>query len=446
LKEEAPTMKAEPSFAVPEPEPIAVSRAVAGFRRSPLLELLATTYRPGIVSFAVGMPATDLLPAERLAQATALALAGDRAALQYQVPPQRLKAHVVELMARRGVECSEDEVFLTAGAQQGMDLVARLLVDPGARVLLDDTAYEGMQMVLRALAPEVVPVPTHPGLGIDVDAVERLLAAGPRPALLYTIPAGHNPLGCSMPPERAARLVELARRLRMPILEDDAYGFLSYRPQPAPPLRALDDRWVLYLGSFSKILAPSLRAGWLVVPPELIPRLSILKHAIDLDVTTLAQRTLVAYLDTGDLPRHLEHLRGEYRRRRDAMLAAMAAHLPPPVRWNVPDSGIYLWVELPSGADAVELLRFAAAREAVAFSPGAAFATGGGDHARHCLRLCFSSLPSALIEEGVARLGRALVAFLREPPAAPEPRPSSPVRRRAVSRGAKPRPTPRSPQ
>ena len=393
-------------------EPMAVARTVAGFRRSPLLELLATTYRPGIVSFAVGMPATDLLPAELLARAAAT-LAADQPALQYQVPTGRLKKHVVELMAMRGVRCREEEVFLTAGAQQAMDLAARLFLDPGGRVLLEDTAYEGMQMVVRSFAPEVVPVPTSAETGIDVDAVERLLAKGPRPAFLYTIPAGHNPLGCSMPADRAARLVELARRHRVPILEDDAYGFLSYRPQPAPPLRALDDRWVIYLGSFSKILAPSLRVGWLVVPPELVPRLSILKHASDLDVITYAQHALLAYLDSGDLPRHLNVLRREYRHRRDVMLAALAKQMPSEVRWNVPEGGIYVWVELPRRADAVELLRFAAEREAVAFSPGAAFA-GGGDHADHCLRLCFSNSPPKTIEEGVARLARATHAFLAE--------------------------------
>lgn len=407
-------MEAESMFVPPEPEPFPVARTAAGFRRSPLLELLATTYRPGIVSFAVGMPGTDLLPAELVARAASLALAGDRPALQYQVPSQRLKAHVAELMALRGVRCGEEQIFLTAGAQQGMDLVARLLLDPGGRVLVDDTAYEGMQMAVRALAPELVPVPTSPRTGIDVDAVERLLATGPRPAFLYTIPCGHNPLGCNLPAARAARLVEIARRRRLPIVEDDACGFLQYRATPAPPLRALDDRWVLYLGSFSKILAPSLRVGWIVVPPELAPRLSILKHASDLDVTSYGQRVLTAYLDTGDLPRHVEALRGEYRRRRDAMLGALAAHLPPSVRWHVPDGGIYIWVELPGGADAVELLRFAAEREAVAFSPGAAFATGGGGHADCCLRLCFSNSPPPLIEEGIARLGRATHAFLAE--------------------------------
>jgi 2-aminoadipate transaminase len=403
---------AEPVDAADASEPMAVARTVAGCRRSPLLELLATTYRPGIVSFAVGMPATDLLPAELLARAAAT-LAADQPALQYQVPTNRLKKHVVDLMAMRGVRCREEEVFLTAGAQQAMDLAARLLLDPGGRVLLDDTAYEGMQMVVRSFEPEVVPVPTSAETGIDVDAVERLLAKGRKPAFLYTIPAGHNPLGCSMPPDRAARLVELARRHRVPILEDDAYGFLHYRPQPAPPLRALDDRWVLYLGSFSKILAPSLRVGWLVVPPELVPRLSILKHAIDLDVITYAQHALVAYLDSGDLPRHLNVLRREYRHRRDVMLSALAAQMPPEVRWNVPEGGIYVWVELPRQADAVELLRFAAERESVAFSPGMAFA-GGGDHADHCLRLCFSNSPPKVIEEGVARLARATHAFLAQ--------------------------------
>jgi 2-aminoadipate transaminase len=413
----------------PEPEPIAVARAVAGFRRSPLLELLATTYRPGIVSFAVGLPGTDLLPAELVARAAALALAGDRPALQYQVPSQRLKAHVVELMALRGVRCGEEQVFLTAGAQQGMDLVARLLLDPGGRVLLDATAYEGMQMAVRAFAPELVPVPTSASSGLDVDAVEHLLTSGRTPAFLYTIPSGHNPLGCNLAPAPAARLVELARRHRVPILEDDACGFLQYRSTAAPPLRSLEDRWVLYLGSFSKILAPSLRVGWLVVPPELAQRLSILKHAADLDVTSYGQRVLLAYLDTGDLPRHVEALRDEYRHRRDVMLGALATHLPPSVRWNVPDGGIYIWVELPGGADAVELLRFAAEHEAVAFSPGAAFAMGGGAHADHCLRLCFSNSPPPLIEEGIARLGRATRAFLAQ-----RRQPGTAVPRRVPSR------------
>jgi 2-aminoadipate transaminase len=213
--------------------------------------------------------------------------------------------------------------------------------------------------------------------------------------------------------ERRQALVELARTFRVPILEDDAYGFLEYDGAPSPPLRALDERWVLYLGSFSKILAPALRAGWIVVPEELVPRLSALKHATDLDTPSFSHRLISAYLDGGGLPAHLALLCREYRRRRDAMLAALAASFPPEVRWNRPGSGMFVWVELPAGADATALLELALATESVAFSPGDAFAVGASRHAAHCLRLCFTALPAERIEEGIRRLARATAVYLR---------------------------------
>jgi 2-aminoadipate transaminase len=305
------------------------------------------------------------------------------------------------------VRCREEQVFLTTGAQQGMSLLARLLLDEGGTVVVEDTVYDGIHSAVRPLRPEIVTVPTDAG-GIDVDALEALLEEGTRPAFVYLIPEGHNPLGVSLAMDRRIRLVELARRFEVPLVEDDAYGFLRYDGAPHPALRALEAEWVLYVGSFSKIFAPGLRVGWMVVPESLVPMLSILKHGSDLDVTSVAQRSLSAFLEAGGLPAHLATLRAEYRARRDAMLDAMARHFPPGVRWTAPAGGMFVWVTLPPGQDAVALLRRAVAAEQVAFVPGAAFTDGAAGGAAHCMRLCFASMPVEKIEEGVARLGRLL--------------------------------------
>ena len=262
---------------------------------------------------------------------------------------------------------------------------------------------------MRKFAPELLTLPTDPESGLDLDALEAMLAAGARPAFLYTIPTGHNPLGVSLGAESRRRLAAIARRYAMPVLEDDAYGFLGEETDaPVPALRAFEDRWVFYVGSFSKILAPSLRVGWLVVPEELIPRLQALKQGIDIDTSTLSQALVAAYLEAGHLPAHLARLRATYRQRRDALLGALAEHFPAAARWNRPTDGMFLWVELPPAVDATALLRTAVETERVAFSPGAAFAAGGGRHADSCLRLSYANLPPEEIDEGVRRLARVV--------------------------------------
>lgn len=368
--------------------------------------------RPGVLSLAVGLPAADLFPMAALGEAAAHLLAADPGSLQYSPPLQPLKEQVVELMAMRGVRVRPEQIFLTTGSQQAMDLLCRLLVDPGGRVLLEETIYDGIQLAVKGRQAEVLNVSTDPETGIDVDQVESLLAQGARPALLYVITEGHNPLGVSLSVEKRHRLVDLARRHGLPILEDDAYGFLYYGREPDPPLRALDGEWVFYLGSFSKILAPALRAGWAVIPEELAPRLSMLKHGADLDTPSFSFHMISAYLAAGGMPGHLEEIRIEYRRRRDAMLRALEEHFPPQVRWNRPSSGMFVWVELPRGIDATALLRTAVETGQVAFSPGNVFASREGGHASHCLRLSFANNPPARIEEGVRRLGRVVKALL----------------------------------
>lgn len=372
-----------------------------------LRQILEATSRPGVISFAIGLPASDLFPCGELAEQAAQVLRADASALQYGIPYRPLKTQIVRQMALRGVRCTEDQIFLTSGAQQGMDLLSRLLLPPGGEVLFEWAIYDGIRLAVALQRPRILPVPADLDTGMDVDAVEALLAGGARPAFLYSITDGHNPLGVSLSLEKRHRLAALARRYEVPILEDDTYGFLYYGETPAPPLRALEEEWVFYLGSFSKILAPALRVGWVVAPPTLVERLSPLKHGADLDTPSFGHRVVSAYLEAGLLLGHLASLRDEYRRRRDTMLAALREHVPPEVRWNHPQSGMFIWAELPAGLDAAELLAVAVERERVAFSPGAVFCAGDPQGDRF-LRLNFTSHPPERIAEGIRRLGRVL--------------------------------------
>ncbi len=393
-------------------ETLRLARAVQEIEQPTLRKLHGIAAGRRLLSFAVGMPAHSLFPAEALARVANEVLLTDALALQYGLPSALLKARIVELMAHRGVRCRSEQIFLTTGAQQGLNLIPHLLLDPGGQVLMEETAYEGFQTALRRFGPDLLTVSTR-GSGPDLDEVEALLAAGARPALMYVITDGHNPLGSSMTAENRERLVRLARQFQMPILEDDAYGFLAYEREAPPPLRALDDRWVLYLGSFSKILAPSLRVGWLVVPEgEIAVKLSTLKHISDLDSSTFSQHLIGRYLDSGAFPDHLLELRREYQQRRDTMLHALEQHFPKGVRWSRPRCGFYIWVELPRHIDTAELLRLAVATEGVAFSPGRAFAVGDNGHADHCLRLSFSPCSCEQIEEGMIRLSRLVHRYL----------------------------------
>jgi 2-aminoadipate transaminase len=375
---------------------------------SALQTMLSVGTRPGTISFALGLPAPEFFPSEEYGRAAAAVLAEDPRALQYSPPCAPLQAHVAALMAQRGVACAPEQVFLTTGAQQGISLLARLLLEPGGEIITDTLCYTGFQQAVEPFAPRMLTVPTDLDTGMDVDAVEALLAGGARPAFIYAVPDGHNPLAVSMSAEKRVRLVEIARRYGVPVVEDDPYGFLAYDGPPAHPLRALEREWVFYVGSFSKVLAPALRLGWIIVPQELVRLLAIGKEASDINTATLAQRGAARFFDGGHLPAHLAMLRREYRLRRDTMLAALAKHFPAGTRWRKPSAGVFIWVELPAGTDAGEVLRVAIEQEGVVFVPGHAFAADGSRTASDCMRLNFSHSTPDVIEEGIARLGRAL--------------------------------------
>jgi 2-aminoadipate transaminase len=374
--------------------------------RSALQDMLIASARPEILSFALGLPAAELFPTEKYAQSLVRVLSTDPRSLQYGPPLLRLKQQVLAIMELRGVHCREEQIFLTAGAQQGMNMLTRLLLNPGGRVIMEQMTYPGFQQVLQPYRPIISTVPTDLETGLDVDAVERLLVQEPKPSLIYSVADGHNPLSVSMSVEKRRRLVELARRFRVPIIEDDPYGLLFYGDSCMPPLRSFEADWVCYVGTFSKILAPGVRTGWLVVPENLVAPLSVIKESMDINMAPLNQRAISDYVETGELWQHLPVLRAEYRRRRDAMLLALEKHFPMEARWRRPASGLFCWVELLAQIDGSELLRLAIETEKIAFIPGFAFHAGNGACCGSALRLNFSANAPHVIEDGIARLAR----------------------------------------
>lgn len=377
-------------------------------RPSVIQEMMGLMARPGVISFALGLPAPELFPVDEFAAAATRVLRTDTGALQYKPGFAPLKAQVVRLMAQRGVECRPEQVFLTTAAQQGLALLARLLLEEGGTVLCDELVYMGFQQVVEPYRPRILPVRSDLETGMDVDAVEAYLAAGERPAFIYCITDGHNPLGASLSAGKRVRLVELARRHRVPIIEDDAYGLLHYGAS-TPPMRALDDRWVLYVGSFSKVMAPGFRVGWVVAPEEVVPLLGCAKDGSDIDTSSFSQRLVSEYLESGHFPRHVAAVREEYQARRDLMIEGIRRHFPAGTRCSRPNNGALLWVELPEAMDAAKLLPVAV-EAGVAYVPGAAFAVRGSEAGRNCMRLNFSFSPRERIREGMERLGGVLRA------------------------------------
>lgn len=391
--------------------PAPAALRLAGWARasgtSALQTMLSVGTRPGTISFALGLPAPEFFPSEAYGRAAAAVLAEDPRALQYSPPSAPLQAHVAALMAQRGVACAPEQVFLTTGAQQGISLLARLLLEPGGEIITDTLCYTGFQQAVEPFAPRILTVPTDLDTGMDVDAVEALLAGGARPAFIYTVTDGHNPLAVSMSAEKRLRLVEIARRYGVPVVEDDPYGFLAYDGPPAHPLRALEREWVFYVGSFSKVMAPGFRAGWVIVPRELGQVMGCAKDGSDIDTSTFSQRLVSEYLSAGTFGAHLDRVRDAYRLRRDTMLAGIRRHFPAGTRTSVPRHGALLWAELPDGYDADALLRLSLETELVAYVPGSAFSFDGRQGKRG-MRLNFSFPTLAQIEDGVARLGRVL--------------------------------------
>jgi 2-aminoadipate transaminase len=384
------------------PAEICLARWARSIRTSPLQTML-TKCRPAI-SFALGLPGPELLPAEQLSVAAAAVLASGPGALQYGPPSEELRHQIVEIMRWRGVECKASEVFLTSGAQQGLSILAKLLIGPRGRVVCEKYVYTGFLQAIEPMMPEVHTIETDAWSGPDIDGLEALLTRVADPGFLYINATGHNPLSLTLGGEARIRLVKLSARA-LTIVEDDPYGLLQYEGDSAA-LKSASPSSIIYVGSFSKILSPALRVGWLVAPEHLHTALASIKEGSDINTGTFSQRVACRFIASGGLREHVSKLACAYRRRRDFMLDALARTLPSGSRWTTPSAGIFIWVELPEPYDAVELLDRALSEHGVAFLPGVAFCAKDSAHesARRSLRLNFSHCTEDQIEEGMRRI------------------------------------------
>jgi 2-aminoadipate transaminase len=386
--------------AVPPAEPRVATR-LRGVRSSPVREILALTARPGVISFAGGLPAPELFDADGLASAFEDALADAPRTLQYSTTegdPQ-LRAAIAARLCLRGLPTEPGDVLVTSGSQQALTLAATVLIEPGDVVLVEEPSYLAALQAFSLAGARLVPVACDDD-GLDPDAVAAAARAhGAR--LLYTIPTFQNPTGRTLPLERRRALASVAERCGFWLLEDDPYGELRYRGEALPSLATLAEHVTLSLSTLSNVAAPGLRIGWVRAPRALHRPLVVAKQAADLHSSTIDQAAAARWLAAVDLDAHIAGLRSAYGARRDALLKGLAAALPPGSIHNRPDGGMFVWARLPDGWDSEELLRRALARD-VAFVPGFPFFAGPPDRA--ALRFSFTTHPPGEIAEGLERL------------------------------------------
>jgi 2-aminoadipate transaminase len=378
-------------------------------KSSAMRDLMALTQRPEVISLAGGLPDTSLFPAEDLAKhLSAVAAESSARALQY-APTEGLaevKEAIREVLRAEGDDADPDDVLVTTGGQQVIDLVCKTLVDPGDVVVAEAPTYPGAVPAFAAYQADVVQVAMDAdGLRVDVleETLDALAAEGRAPKFIYTIPNFQNPAGVTLSLPRRRRLVEVARERELLILEDNPYGLLRFEGTPLPTLRSLDGgEFVISLGTFSKILSPGLRLGWAVAPHPVLAKMNIGKAASDLNSSSLTQLFVATFFRDGDWRGYLEKQCALYRARRDVMLEALEAHFPPTATWTRPEGGLFVWVTLPDGLDTTDLLAKALSHD-VAFVPGrAAYLDGRGGAS---LRLNFSGVGDDDIREGVRRIG-----------------------------------------
>ena len=394
---------------------IKLASRMAGLRASEIREILKLTQRPEVISFAGGLPAVETFPASDLADVTTEVLAEHGAqALQYS-PTEGFPALREAIAGRMNdvfdTAVEADEILVTSGSQQGLDLLGKVFIDEGDVVLCESPTYLGAINALKAYVPEFVEVATDDG-GMVLDDLERQLSSRDNVKLIYVVPDFQNPSGRTWTADRRRGFMELVQRFEVPVAEDSPYAEVRFDGEPAPPMKALPgNEWVIYLGTFSKVFCPGMRLGWLSAVEDIYRRVVHVKQGADLHTSTLGQMQLAAYLERFDIGENIARTIELYRTRRDTMLAAMDASFPKQVRWTRPEGGMFVWVTLPEDLNARDLL-VRCLEENVAFVPGGSFFPNGGNE--NTLRMNFSSASPERIEEGVRRMARVLEQAMAE--------------------------------
>lgn len=368
-----------------------------------------------IIMFSGGTPPVERVPAERFQMAMAQAWEEvDRAYLYGEgAGYPGLRELIAHRMAQRDVECRPDQLLVTNGSQQGIEIICRLMLDPGDQVIVEAPTYFGALQVFTPYHTQIAGAPTDEH-GLIPAELERVLEGAPRAKILYTIPTFQNPTGATLAQERRQAILDLARKHDLVIVEDDPYGELAFDDKPRRPLRA-DDPDVVHLGTFSKTLLPALRIGWMVLPDAIHNQALYVKEASDIQSDRFVQRAIVIAARDGWLERHVSESRSLYAERCRLMLDALERNMPDGVTWNEPDGGFFVWLTLPDQLTADALLPIAA-DQAVGYLPGSAFYPDR--RPSPALRLGFTTLPEQRIVNGIERLGRAVELALEREPAA----------------------------
>jgi 2-aminoadipate transaminase len=391
-----------------------------GMRSSAVRELLKLTERPDIISFGGGLPGPEVFPIERVREACDRVLSkSGRQVLQYSTTEgfRPLREMIARHTARYGILIEPDNVQLTTGSQQALDLIGKVFINQGDHLLVERPTYLGALQAWRPYQAEYSWVAIDDD-GMRLEEVEQEIRGGPK--FIYALPNFQNPTGVTLSLDRRHRLIELADHYGVPILEDDPYGQLRYEGEHLPSLVSLDARRhatdgapyrgnVIYISTFSKTLSPGLRLGWIIAPTEVIQRLVMAKQGADLHTATFTQMVAYEVARGGFLDQHIKVIRAAYCERRDAMLEAMSRHFPEGVTWTKPNGGLFLWVTFPQDLDAADVLRAAVAQK-VAFVPGTSFFPDDTGH--NTARLNFSYSKPDVIEEGIRRLGDVLKSMM----------------------------------
>jgi len=376
---------------------------------SAIREILKITMRPEIISFAGGLPSPATFPVEHLKAAfDAVLTRQGKVALQYGPTDGYgpLRDWIAQSLSTGGATISADQVLMVSGSQQAADIVGKVLIEDHSKVLVETPSYLGALQAFSIYQPDFVSVPTD-DFGLLPQEVAQI-ADGAR--LLYAQPNFQNPTGRTMPLARRTELVEICARLGLPLIEDDPYGALSYRNEPLPKMLTMNPQGVIYMGSFSKVLTPGIRLGYVVAPHGVIRKLEQAKQAADLHTSQLTQMVVYEAIKDGFFTQHIPAIRTLYANQCQAMLDAMDEFFPAGVKWNRPEGGMFIWVTLPAHIDAMQLLEEAVAQH-VAFVPGAPFYANEPE--KNTLRLSFVTVPPEKIREGIAKLGRLIAEKLK---------------------------------
>ena len=390
----------------PHPMQWRFSDRAAQLQSSFIREILKITQQPEIISFAGGLPSPATFPVDEMKLAFDKVLTDSgKVALQYGPTDGYLplRQWIADSLSSNGGKIVPEQVLMTSGSQQALDLLGKVLIDEGSRVLLETPSYLGALQAFSVYRPSFVSVATDEH-GLVPDSLDAV-AEGAR--LLYALPNFQNPTGRTLSAERRVQLVEKCARLGLPLIEDDPYGALSYKGDPLPKMVAMNPDGVIYMGSFSKVLTPGIRLGYVVAPLPLVRRLELAKQAADLHTSQLTQMVVHEVIKDGFLDRHIPKIRTLYGDQCQCMLAAMAEHFPAAVQWTKPEGGMFIWVTLPKHIDAMKLLDEAIANK-VAFVPGSPFYANEPE--TNTLRLSFVTVSPERIRAGIAILGKLIAA------------------------------------